>query len=420
MPVASPEVLAKAARPGRMRDAALRAWTAARAAPRKSGALLRGSVRGNRSLHSRERRLVQEGLFTMVRRSRGLHALLGTDRPLALWLGWLTLEGLDPAVAAAELAGPSWEALATRWDGLGDGARPRERLALRHSVSDGLARQLVSSLGAQEAEAFLIASDARGPVTVRANRLRCTREELQHRLAREGVPTQSSGCAPDGLEVAGRHNLAALASFRDGWFEVQDEGSQRLAALVDPDGPVVDFCAGAGGKTLALAAHGVPVIALDVRRHALRELEKRAKRAGAQVETFAIAPQGPLPMAVAGLRASRVLVDAPCTGTGTLRRHPEHRWLLDRQAIRDRSRQQAGILSRAARLVAPGGRLIYGTCSVLRSENEAIVDAFLADHGDWALWGPPLRTAPHVDGADGFFGAVLAAPSGGAPESDLG
>ncbi len=348
---------------------------------------------------------MQEGLFGLMRTERGLSELLGTDAEIALWLGWLVLQGLDPEVAFSELPGP-WTDLREDWKALGKGRDPAQRLALRHNLSDHLARRITKALG-DGAEAFLEASDVRGPVSLRANRLVCDREALAERLQAEGIGTDPSSLVPDGLQVRGRHNLQGLACFREGWFEVQDEGSQMLAELVQPDGPLIDFCAGAGGKSLALAAKGVPVLALDVREEALEELDKRATRAGADVEVQRIRPDGALPAHVADRRVSRVLVDAPCSGLGVLRRHPEHRYLVDRRSLKAQHALQMSIVERAAPLVAPGGWLVYGTCSVLTEENDRVVASFLDRHPDFRSVGSPLRVAPHTHGTDGFFGAVL-------------
>ncbi len=404
-----PRLLVKASGEGRVRDAALRTWARVRQDPRRSGPVLRSVGRRFKYLHSRERRLVQEGLFGLVRRQRGLSELLGTNAPIALWIGWLVLEGLDPDVAEGVLPGP-WSRLAEEFATLGHGGSPESRIALRHSLPDHLARRLVKSLGPNDAEAFMVASDQRGPVTLRANRLRCTREELRERLESEGVVTRLSDRAPDGLVIEGRHNLEALKSFKAGWFEVQDEGSQRLANLVGPlerGATVIDFCAGAGGKSLALAARGAQVTALDVRADALEELDRRATRAGARIAVTRIAGRGPLPPELADRRADHVLVDAPCTGTGVLRRHPEHRYLIERSTVSEQAKLQGQILERAAMLVAPGGQLVYGTCSVLRAENDAVVDRFLHRHPRFEPSTQPLRTAPHLDGSDGFYGLAM-------------
>ncbi len=405
-PSFDPRLLRKAAGPGRIRDAALTAWRRCTQRPREAGRVLRGAVRRNRSLHSRERRLVQEGLYGLVRAERGLAHLLGTEAEIALWLGWLVLHGLEPGEADEQLPGP-WADLREDWQSLGEGDEPAQRLAVRHSLPDHLARRIVRSLGAERAESFMVASDERGPVSVRANRLRCTRDELADRLDEEGVQTVPSELADDALRVVGRHDLEALAAFKEGWFEVQDEGSQRLVGLVQPDGPVLDFCAGAGGKSLALAAMGVPVWALDVRGDALEELDRRATRAGAEVAVHRIEARGPLPGPVVAQRFSRVLVDAPCSGTGVLRRHPEHRYLISRKSIRHYADRQLDILQRAAPLVDEGGRLVYGTCSVLREENDLVIERFLDRHPAFRAVDAPLRVAPDTHDTDGFFGAVL-------------
>lgn len=395
------DVAERAAGVGRIRGIALDLWGGVLREPSRAGATLRRGIREARALHSAERRLVQDALYGLIRRHRGLAALLGADDPLALWLGWLVLEqGLDPGLAATERPGPAWDTLAARAPALGDGLDPVARLALRHSAPEGLVRRLVEVLG-DEAEAFLVASDARAPVTLRANRARCTSARLAARLAAEGVATDPLGGLPDALRVVGRANVEGTAAFRDGWFEVQDAGSQRVAALVG-GGPVIDACAGAGGKALALAARGLAVLALDVRQGALDELGRRAKRAGVRVPRVRVAEDrwpAELP------RVPWVLVDAPCTGTGVLRRHPEHRW-LDEAALARQVAVQAALIRRAAGQVLPGGHLVYATCSVLRDEDEAVVDGFLAEHPGWRLV-RAVRTWPHRDDCDGFYGAVL-------------
>lgn len=212
-------------------------------------------------------------------------------------------------------------------------------------------------------------------------------------------------------------------------MEVQDEGSQLIAELVapPPGGVVVDACAGAGGKTLALAslmANKGRILALDIDEHRLRELQRRARRAGlTNVQARAVAAQqaGPdlLPRG-----AARVLVDAPCSGLGVLRRNPEARWRLSPQDIADLSRRQGEILRACAGLVAPHGRLIYATCTILRKENDEVVEAFLRDHPEFhpvpakeilgaaraaAIGdGQDLRLLPRAEGGpDGFFAAVM-------------
>ncbi len=390
-------LLDKAAGPGRIRGVALAAWRDARKRPERAGPVLRRRVREARALHSRERRLVQDALYGLLREHAFIERVLGTSVPEALWLGWLVRQGLDPALAQAEH--PADYAV------LAD-AVPRDA-AEAHSIPPGLFARLSAQWDPGEVAAFLAASDQRAPVQLRCNATKATREAVAARLEELGVHTTPSADTAHGLTLATRRNVEATPPFKQGWFEVQDAGSQRLAALVDPDGPVIDFCAGAGGKTLAIAAEGVPVLAFDVRPRALAELRQRAIRAGAQVET-AVLRDGKPPSRFARRRASRVLVDAPCTGTGTLRRHPEHRWQWSTAWLRSRVQLQSQILSRAAQHVAPGGRLIYGTCSVLEQENERVVEKFLSQHRGFAEDGDlRLNLAPHRSGTDGFFGAVL-------------
>jgi 16S rRNA (cytosine967-C5)-methyltransferase len=187
-----------------------------------------------------------------------------------------------------------------------------------------------------------------------------------------------------------------------------DEGSQRIASLVLeatlPGTLVLDACAGAGGKTLALASGGREVLALDVREGALRELERRAARAGVTIATRRIDPDGPLPADLP--RAATVLVDAPCSGSGVLRRSPAQRFGLDDRSLSTHRARQEGILDRMSALVLPGGRLVYATCSVLREEDEEVVGAFLARHARFSL-ASEHHLWPHRDGTDGFYAAVL-------------
>lgn len=415
-------LLVKAAGAGRIRGIGTDIWRRIRAEPRRAGALLRLSLREARALHSRERRLVADVLYDLVRHEAVFQRLLGTDAPEALWLAALLLLGLpeipsdapelDPRARAALASGLA-EARRQATAGLTDAAR----LAVIAGVPEEVAAELLRAYDAA-AERFVDASNARAPVSLRAVG---DPDALVARLASEGIEAVRSNAAPQAVRVVGRANLTALASFREGHFEVQDEGSQLLAALVQPTGQVVDLCAGAGGKALAMAAIGADVLALDVRRRALDELRKRARRAGAQIRVRALDDDA-LPPDVAAIRADRVLVDAPCSGTGTWRRHPELRWRLDPARLAELGALQRRLLDRAARLVRVGGRLIYGTCSVLPLENEDVVDDFLRDHPGFRLIpasdvladaGQFLRTAPHTHDTDGFFGAVMERTSGG-------
>jgi 16S rRNA (cytosine967-C5)-methyltransferase len=262
---------------------------------------------------------------------------------------------------------------------------------------------------------------------VRANRLRGGRAELAERLAAIGVPSQPTRLAPDGLVLGTRRNVYELAPFREGWMELQDEGSQLVAELVAPPprSLVVDACAGAGGKTLALGAllgNRGRLVALDVSANKIAELRRRARRAGlTNVSALSLRDGEPPPGRASG--AARVLVDAPCSGLGVLRRNPETKWRLQPGDLDELRARQRAILESYAPLCAPGGRLVYATCSLLPEENEGQVAAFLDGHPEFepvttreilgrerALAigdGTVLRLLPHVHDTDGFFAAVV-------------
>ncbi|HEY1089327.1 MAG TPA: RsmB/NOP family class I SAM-dependent RNA methyltransferase, partial [Archangium sp.] len=305
-----------------------------------------------------------------------------------------------------------------------------KRFGTEASLPDFLAAKLLAELGEGEARAVGEAMNKRGPLTARINPLKGTREEVQARLEAEGVVVTPTPLSPFGLVLETRTNVYSLETFKEGFFEVQDEGSQLLGMLVDaPPRKVIDACAGAGGKTLQLAAqmkNRGEIYALDVDARRLEDLKLRARRAG--VHNVRIQAIGPGPEADEQLsklhgQAERVLVDAPCSGTGTYRRKPDARYRITEALLAEHVEKQKVLIARFAKLVKPGGRLIYGTCSLLREENEAVVEDFLKTHPDFSLtpvtpWlgealaskttrDGMLRLYPHRHDTDGFFGAVL-------------
>ena len=280
------------------------------------------------------------------------------------------------------------------------------------------------------AEPELRALNAPAPLDLRVNPLAASREQALAGLTEAGIRAQPTMFSPHGLRVVGRPPLGQLPVFRDGWVEVQDEGSQLVALLADarPGQAVMDLCAGAGGKTLALAAamaNKGRLIACDVSEKRLERAIKRLRRAGVHnVERRALGPDANAWLKRQAGRFDRVLVDAPCSGTGTWRRNPDMKWRIGPDEVAALRRTQDEVLDRAARLVKPGGRLIYATCSLLPAENELAIDAFLARHGDYRVlpvaevWagllaaacpvdGPYLRLTPARHGTDGFFAAIL-------------
>jgi 16S rRNA (cytosine967-C5)-methyltransferase len=272
-----------------------------------------------------------------------------------------------------------------------------------------------------------------GPAALdlRANALKGTRAEALAALTREGVTAEPTPHSPLGLRVRVRIPLATLEVFKSGAVEVQDEASQLAAILADarPGMRVVDFCAGAGGKTLALAAamgNRGQLVACDISEKRLERSGQRLRRAGvSNVERRALTTERDKWVKRHAETYDRVFVDAPCTGTGTWRRNPDSKWRLKPTDVTELTELQSRILESASRLVKPGGRLVYATCSLLPAENEERIAAFLAAHPDFTLlpvqevWrdvigtpcpvaeGEMLRLTPMRHGTDGFFAAIL-------------
>ncbi len=259
------------------------------------------------------------------------------------------------------------------------------------------------------------------PVDIRINPLKTTRDEVQKRLAAESIKSAPLPHAPEGLRIEGRPNLAATQAFKDGLFEIQDEGSQLLAALVQakPGEQVVDFCAGAGGKTLAIAGqmkNKGRIIACDVLELRLKRAQERFRRAGVHnIETRVLETERDPWIKRHKEKFDRVLIDAPCTGVGVWRRNPDARWRQLGPGLDTLLPLQQEILQSAARLVKPGGRLVYATCSLLPQENSQQIEKFLSSEIG-AQFTPvacglegeaSLQLTPARHGTDGFFGAVL-------------
>ncbi len=297
-------------------------------------------------------------------------------------------------------------------------ADPVERLAAERSLPRWLAASWIEQLGAPEADRLAEAMNRPGPITARANTLRCGRDELVERLDQEGIAASPARWSPDGVHLCGRPNVFGSRAWRDGLFEIQDEGSQLIAQLAAPrpGERCIDFCAGAGGKTLALAAlmgDQGELEALDVNEQRLADMRPRLARAGAHsVRAQAIEPLGAL---TALEPAEVVLVDAPCSSLGTLRRGPDSRWRARPDEVAAFPALQHAILERAAGCVRPGGRLVYATCTINRAENEEVAARFGQSQPGFEPAEPPpgfsgplcpdgaMRLFPHIHGTDGFF-----------------
>lgn len=305
---------------------------------------------------------------------------------------------------------------------------PIERLALEYSFPEWIVHRLLHEFESAEVERLLESLNEPAPLQLRVNTLKATAEECKTRLASEGIAAVRTQYSPIGLQLPKRINVFTHASFREGFFEVQDEGSQLLPLLIDPKptDKILDACAGAGGKTLEFATlmrNRGEILATDVRAFRLQELKKRAKRAG--VSNVRIQWVDDLHELREKYQAyfDVVFVDAPCSGLGTLRRNPGMKWSVSERSIDELAEKQKSILEAAWPLVKPGGRLVYATCTLLTEENESVVAAFLKDHAPFQLvdcstlmsrlnletvhGGPFVKLFPHVHGTDGFFCAIM-------------
>jgi 16S rRNA (cytosine967-C5)-methyltransferase len=294
--------------------------------------------------------------------------------------------------------------------------------AVKYEVPDWVLPRLEQTFGAAlPAEMAALAAPA--PLDLRVNLLKGTREEALALLRTEKFDAVPTPYSPFGLRLAGRQSVTGSKAFTTGLIEIQDEGSQLVALVVDakPGMRVADYCAGAGGKTLAMAMmmeNKGHIVACDVSAPRLDGAIKRLRRAGVHNAERHLLEDGDKWVKRQAAKFDRVLVDAPCTGTGTWRRNPDARSRLTENDLLEILPKQARILDQAQKLLKLGGRLVYATCSLLGDENEMQVDAFLARTGHFkrialeapvpaALLGPHLRLTPRTNGTDGFFAAVL-------------
>lgn len=388
-------------------------------------AALSGFFRAHRS-GARDRAFIAETAYAVLRRKRLLERLAGprpTPRQLVLLslsrVRGMSQRQLDPALQEGEA---EWLA------GIRRGAEPDLTVAEQADLPDWLVERLLSRMTPEALQVMARALNTPAPLDLRVNSLKAERGALVARLAADGIVAEPCRYSPLGLRLKGKPALQKHPAFLDGSFEVQDEGSQLLGHLLAPrrGEMVVDFCAGAGGKTLALGAmmrSTGRLYALDVSDKRLAKLKPRAARAGlSNVHPIRIAGENDIRVKRLAGKADRVLVDAPCSGLGTLRRNPDLKWRQSPQSVAELSVKQAAILAAAAKLVRPGGRLVYATCSILAEENEAIVDSFLAAHPGFRRLsarellsaqgiaidcGEDMCLAPQIHGTDGFYAAVL-------------
>jgi len=400
-------------------------------------AVANGFFRERRFIGSGDRRAISDRVWGVLRARRRLGWWLeyvgGEPSARMLVAASLLLEGWDLAGVEQSFSGGKFGA-ARLEDFERAVLRKIEGRSLEHPAMPEYVRlelpefvvPLLRDRFGAKLEAEIAALGDEAPLDLRVNLLKSTLSEATALLVAEGIEAVSMKFSPLGLRVQGRRPVTSGKAFQDGKIEIQDEGSQLVAILVGakPGMRVVDWCAGAAGKTLALAAlmqNKGQIVACDVSAPRLEGAVKRLRRAGAfNVERHLIEPGDKWLKRRAG-SFDRVLVDAPCSGTGTWRRNPDGRLRLTETDLIELVPKQAAILDSAARLVKSGGRLVYATCSLLPAENEQQIDAFLTRHADFALvpleqaWGegavpcagPYLSLTPRVHDTDGFFGAVL-------------
>jgi 16S rRNA (cytosine967-C5)-methyltransferase len=393
--------------------------------------------RDHPKLGSRERGVVAEAVYGLLR-NKAIYTSFA-ESGNGPTMRRMTLLGLADAVSIESLGGLSDEE--TEWlKRVAEIDRNLMPALMRSNLPQWLFDKLVARDGEAATLQLAHAMNQPAPLDLRVNSLKANREEVITALAEAPILCEPTPYAPLGLRVIKKPTLQNLPLFKSGAIEVQDEGSQLLAQIVGAKRGemVVDFCAGAGGKTLALGAtmrNTGRLYAFDVSEKRLAKLKPRMARSGlSNIHPVLIAHENDGKVKRLAGKIDRVLVDAPCSGLGTLRRNPDVKWRQTPEAIAEMNVKQIAILSSAARLVKSGGRLVYGTCSLLDEENEAIAAQFLASHEDFSLlpmkdvlaeqkieleMGDYLKLLPHQHQTDGFFAAVFVRKAaGGSPDKD--
>lgn len=389
-------------------------------------AVLSEFFREHRSLGIRERGFIAETGYAVLRKKRFLEKLLApvvTPRRLIL-AALARIMGLSQR-QLAEAITPEESAWLVSFR---TQPEPELTLAEQADLPDWLAERLLTTLSEEALLQLARGLNQSAPLDLRVNSLKATREDVLARLAAEGIVAEACRYSPLGIRLKAKLALQRHPLYLEGVIEVQDEGSQLLGYLLAPKRGemVVDFCAGAGGKTLLLGAmmrSTGRLYAFDVADKRLVRLKPRVARAGlSNVHPVRISSENDTHVKRLAGKIDRVLVDAPCSGLGTLRRNPDLKWRQTAESVEELTKKQHDILAGASRLVKPAGRLVYATCSMLPEENERVIEAFLAAHPDFhrlsatALLaeqgihidcGEEMHLLPHVHGTDGFYAVVM-------------
>ncbi|MNK39178.1 Ribosomal RNA small subunit methyltransferase B [compost metagenome] len=381
--------------------------------------------RDHPKLGSRERGVVAEAVYGLLRNKAVYTSFAESGNGPTMRR--MTLLGLADAVGVESLGGLTEEE--TEWlNHVMQIDRTLLPSLLRSNMPEWLFEKLVARDGEVAALELAHAVNQPAPLDLRVNAIKATREDVITALAEAPILCEPTPYAPLGIRIIKKPALQNLPLFKNGSIEVQDEGSQLLSQIVGAKRGemVVDFCAGAGGKTLSLGAamrNTGRLYAFDISEKRLAKLKPRLARSGlSNVHPVQIAHENDAKVKRLAGKIDRVLVDAPCSGLGTLRRNPDVKWRQTPQSLVELNEKQASILAGAARLVKAGGRLVYATCSILDEENEAIVASFLASRDDFVLipmsevlaeqkidlqMDNYLKLSPALHHTDGFFAAVL-------------
>jgi 16S rRNA (cytosine967-C5)-methyltransferase len=381
--------------------------------------------REHHELGQSDRAFVAEAVFGVLRKKSLLDHLTNHGAARALLLAWLArVQGLNSRELAPVLRRSDDETVTT----IKSAKTTDLPLAVRAELPDWVVEKLLPHYSETEILELGRGLASPAPLDLRVNTLRAKRDAVMATLAASGINATPTPYSPYGLRVEGRPAINRHPLFLDGTIEVQDEGSQLLCCLLAPTRHdfVIDFCAGAGGKTLMLGAmmhNRGRLYAFDTSAARLKKLQPRLARSGlSNLRAHVIARETDIRIKRLAGKADRVLVDAPCSGLGTLRRNPDLKWRQSARSVAELVVKQTAILHAAAALVKSGGRLVYATCSLLAEENEAIVESFVATNPSFRIVacddvlaqqrialdsGKYLRLTPHQHATDGFFGAII-------------
>ena len=387
---------------------------------------LKRFFREHAKLGVRDRALIAETVYAVLRHRRAIESIAtdGVPRKMAL-LALTRFQG----ISSRELMTVLKKSESTWLGEAKSHPSANPPLGIAAELPDWVIARLKTFLTDKEIIALGRSMMNPAPLDLRVNTAKGKRDAVMGQLQKGGIVCAATPYSPIGIRLESKISLAQHAAFLEGFVEVQDEGSQLLGLLVEAKRGemVVDFCAGAGGKSLLLGAVMAStgrVYAFDVSEKRLTNLGPRLKRSGlSNITPQKIDSENDARIKRLAGKIDRVLVDAPCTGLGTLRRNPDLKWRQTEQSLKELNVKQAAILKSASRLVSPGGRLLYATCSFLPEENEQIVSPFLASHPDFKLvpastvvtrlklplkdMGEYFRLSPQQHGTDGFFAAVM-------------